>query len=42
MGGRVVGAGHALKILEMYLNTPFEGGRHARRVSMLGDLEARR
>jgi ribose 5-phosphate isomerase B len=42
MGARVVGAGHALKILETYLETPFDGGRHARRVAMLGDLETRR
>ncbi len=41
LGGRVVGAGLALKIVELFLNTPFEGGRHARRVGMVMDLEGR-
>lgn len=39
LGARVIGPGLALKIVEVFLNTPFEGGRHARRVSMLADLE---
>jgi ribose 5-phosphate isomerase B len=39
LGARVIGAGLALKIVEAFLNTPFEGGRHSRRVSMLADLE---
>jgi len=38
MGGRVIGAGHALKIVETFLNTPFSNEeRHVRRVSMLED-----
>ena len=39
MGGRVVGVGLAEEILATFLSTPFEGGRHARRVQQLMDLE---
>lgn len=36
MGGRVVGAGLALKIVETFLNTPFSGEeRHARRIGLI-------
>jgi ribose 5-phosphate isomerase B len=40
MGERVVGVGLAEDILDMFLSTPFEGGRHAHRVAQLSDLEA--
>jgi ribose 5-phosphate isomerase B len=40
MGARVVGVGLAEEILATFLATDFEGGRHARRVAMLTDLEA--
>ena len=39
LGARVVGAGLALKIVDTFLDTPFEGGRHARRVEKLMALE---
>ena len=39
LGARVIGGGLALKIVEIFLNTPFEGGRHARRVGLIMDLE---
>lgn len=39
MGGRVVGTGLATEILELWLTTPFEGGRHQRRVDQLAELE---
>jgi ribose 5-phosphate isomerase B len=39
MGGRVVGVGLAEEIVALFLNTPFEGGRHARRVDLLMALE---
>jgi ribose 5-phosphate isomerase B len=39
IGGRVVGTGLAEEIVALFLSTPFEGGRHARRVQMLRDLE---
>ena len=41
MGGRVVGPGLATEMVEVFLNTPFEGGRHARRVDKLMALENR-
>ncbi|MBE5961081.1 MAG: ribose 5-phosphate isomerase B [Lachnospiraceae bacterium] len=38
MGGRVVGPGLALKIVDTFLNTPFSNDeRHIRRISMLED-----
>jgi ribose 5-phosphate isomerase B len=40
MGGRVVGIGLAEEILATFLGTPFEGGRHARRVELLMAIEA--
>ena len=35
LGGSVTGAGLALRIAEVFLNTGFDGGRHARRIAML-------
>jgi ribose 5-phosphate isomerase B len=35
LGARVVGLGTALDILDAFLHTPFEGGRHERRVSKM-------
>ncbi len=35
LGGRTLNPGTALGCLETFLNTPFEGGRHARRVAGL-------
>jgi ribose 5-phosphate isomerase B len=40
MGGRVVGTGLADEILATFLSTAFEGGRHARRVAQLMQIEA--
>jgi ribose 5-phosphate isomerase B len=39
MGARVVGVGLAEEIVDLFLSTSFEGGRHARRVAQLTDLE---
>ena len=39
MGARVVGSGLAAEILDAFLFTEFEGGRHQRRVDMIMDLE---
>ncbi len=39
MGASVVGKGLALKIVESFLSSSFEGGRHAVRVSMIFDVE---
>jgi len=40
IGGRVVGEGLADEIVQLFLATPFEGGRHARRVAQITELEA--
>jgi ribose 5-phosphate isomerase B len=40
MGARVIGVGLAEEITDVFLSTEFEGGRHARRVAQLTDLEA--
>ena len=40
MGARVIGVGLAEEILAMFLATPFEGGRHARRVEQVMQIEA--
>jgi ribose 5-phosphate isomerase B len=39
MGGRIVATGLATEILELWLVTPFEGGRHERRVAQIADIE---
>jgi ribose 5-phosphate isomerase B len=39
VGARVVGTGLALKIIDTFLDTPHEGGRHARRVGLIMDIE---
>ena len=39
MGARVVGEGLALEIVEAFLGTEFEGGRHATRVDMIIEME---
>lgn len=39
IGARVVGLGVAEEIVDVFLSTPFEGGRHARRVAQLTELE---
>jgi len=39
LGERTIGAGLALKITEIFLNTPFEGARHERRVDMISKIE---
>ena len=39
LGGRVVGNGLALDIVDSYLDAKFEGGRHTDRINMIKDLE---
>ena len=41
MGARVTGSGLALKIVDTFLNTAFEGGRHAKRIALIAALEER-
>ena len=38
-GERVIGKGLALEILGIWLNTEFSGGRHARRVEKIAEIE---
>lgn len=38
MGGRVLGDVLALEMVKVFLETPFEGGRHARRVKQIDQL----
>lgn len=40
MGGRIVGEGLALSIVDIFLSTPFDGGRHQRRVDQIAEIEA--
>ncbi|MBR6755208.1 MAG: ribose 5-phosphate isomerase B [Clostridia bacterium] len=37
LGGRVINEEKAVKLADIFLNIPFEGGRHEKRVSMLED-----
>ncbi len=39
MGGRIVAFGLADEIVALWLSTPFEGGRHQRRVDQITDIE---
>ncbi len=39
LGGRIVGPGLAQEVVRVWLETPFEGGRHARRVSKVMEAE---
>mgnify|MGYP006307046933 CR=1 FL=1 len=39
LGGRVLGAGSALDIVQVFLDSEFQGGRHARRVNKINALE---
>ena len=39
MGGRVIEVGLAIKILNIWLNTEFEGGRHQRRLDKINEID---
>ncbi len=39
LGGRVVGAGLACELVDVFLSTEFEGGRHQRRVDQISAIE---
>ena len=39
MGARVIGAGSALELVDVFLNTEFEGGRHQRRIDQITAIE---
>ncbi|WP_460274662.1 ribose 5-phosphate isomerase B [Celeribacter sp. ULVN23_4] len=40
LGARVIGEGLALDIVEAFLSTEFEGGRHGTRVDMIMEIES--
>lgn len=39
LGEKVIGEGYALKIVDTFLNTKFEGGRHTIRVDKITEIE---
>ena len=39
LGERVIGTGLALQIIEVFLNTGFDGARHSLRIAMLDELD---
>ncbi|WP_373897940.1 ribose 5-phosphate isomerase B [Haloimpatiens sp. FM7315] len=39
MGARVIGKGLALDIVDTFLNSKFEGGRHQRRIDKIAEIE---
>ncbi len=39
LGARVMGPGLALEILDIWLNTDFQGGRHQNRIEKIVDIE---
>ncbi len=39
LGQRVIGEGLALELVDVFLNTKFEGGRHADRIAKIADIE---
>lgn len=39
LGGRVIGPGVACEMVDLFVNTKFEGGRHARRVDAVMAIE---
>ncbi|MSO56597.1 MAG: ribose 5-phosphate isomerase B [Acidobacteria bacterium] len=39
IGGRIVAFGLADEIVKLWLDTPFEGGRHQKRLDQIGEIE---
>lgn len=39
LGGRVIGIGLALELVDVFLDTEFEGGRHQRRIDQIAEIE---
>jgi ribose 5-phosphate isomerase B len=39
MGGRIVATAYAIQIVQVWLETPFEGGRHVARVEQIAQIE---
>ena len=41
LGGQTLGPGHARKIVKVFLDTPYAGGRHQRRIDKISSIEKR-
>ena len=39
MGARTIGSGSAMELVDVFLNTEFEGGRHQRRIDLITEIE---
>ncbi len=39
LGGRVIGIGTALELVDLFVTTEFEGGRHQARIDKITDIE---
>ena len=39
LGGRILNAAAAVEIVRIWLDTPFEGGRHERRLAKIAEIE---
>lgn len=39
LGGRVIGIGTALELVDLFVNTEFEGGRHQNRINKIMEIE---
>lgn len=39
LGARVIGEGAAMELVDVFIDTAFEGGRHQRRVDQLAEIE---
>lgn len=39
LGGRVIGVGTAIELADIFVDTEFEGGRHATRVNKIKEIE---
>lgn len=39
LGGRVIGTGTAVELVDLFIDTKFEGGRHTTRIQKISDIE---
>jgi len=39
LGARITGVGSAIELVDVFLNTEFEGGRHQRRIDQIADIQ---
>lgn len=39
LGGRVVGDGLAVELVDLFINTEYEGGRHQNRLDLISEIE---